>query len=129
LYLEYIRTKNQAGSLLITDPVATRLWLLILFFSSSLHCYEDASLPELPASKHIALNRIQNSYVLLLWNYLLHRHGHIDCVRIFSNLIRIYLQMQRISQAVNAQLRTRDDLRALNQALTRATIADDDRSR
>ncbi len=69
---------------------------------------------------------IQNSYVTLLWNYLLHRHGDIDAIRIFSNLNGIYLRMQRISQAVNTEIRTRNDLSTLHEAFNRAVIIDSD---
>ena len=69
---------------------------------------------------------IQHSYVSLLWNYLVHRHGYIDAVRIFSNLTSIYLRMQRLSQAVNTQIRTRDDLSTLHEAFNQAVIIDSD---
>lgn len=63
----------------------------------------------------------------LLWNYLLHRHDSLNAVRIFSNLNGIYLRMQRISQAVNAQIRTRNDLSSLHEAFDRAVIIDHDK--
>ena len=104
----------------------TRLWLLVLFFSTPLNCYFDPTLPVLPENRRIAIMKIQNSYVSLLWNYLLHRHGYIDAIRIFSNLNGIYLRMQRISQAVNAEIRTRFDLTTLHEAFNRAVIIDSD---
>ena len=123
-----MRTKQRVGSILITDPVVNRLWLFILFFSSPLYCYYDRSLPEVVPERKLGLNQIQNSYVLLLWHYLLHRHGFDDSVRIYANLVRAYLQMQRIAQAANTEIRTRHDLIDLNRAFNRAAILDDDMS-
>jgi len=121
--------KNRAGSILINDPVVTRLWLLTLFFSTPLRCHYDRSLPEISQILHdnrLYMNRIQNSFTILLWNYLSHRHGYFDTVRIFSNLLHVYLQMQRVSEAINHQLRTRNDLVEMNQALNRAVILESD---
>jgi hypothetical protein len=70
--------------------------------------------------------QIQHSYTSLLWNYLSHRHGDIDAIRIFSNLNGIYLRMQRTSQAVNTEIRTRNDLSTLHEAFNRTLIIDND---
>ncbi len=126
LFPEFVDTRNRAEQILIADPVVTRLWLLVLFFSTPLHCYCDHSLPEVSDHRRIAMMEIQNSYVTLLWNYLSHRHGDIDAIRIFSNLNGIYLRMQRISQAVNTEIRTRNDLSTLHEAFNRAVIIDSD---
>lgn len=127
LYFEYVNIKNEASSTLITDPVVTRLWLLILFFSTPLYCYFDLSLPKISIERQKSLNYVQNSYVSLLWNYLLQRHGFSESMRIFVNLIRIYLRMQRLAQAVNIGVRTRTDLTSLNESLNSAILFDHDR--
>ncbi|UJR21641.1 hypothetical protein I4U23_024718 [Adineta vaga] len=126
LFPELLGTRKRAEQILITDPVVTRLWLLILFFSSPLHCYVDYSLPDISASRRRVIIQIQNSYTTLLWNYLTHRHGDMEAIRIFSNLNGIYLRMQRISEAVNRQIRTRDDLSTLNDAFNRAVMIESD---
>ena len=128
LFAEFLAMKNRAAKILITDPVVTRLWLLILFFSTPLHCYYDHSSPEIsPPPRTQTLVEIQNSYVTLLWNYLLHRHNSLDAIRIFSNLNGIYLRMQRISQAINTEIRTRNDLFSLHQAFNRAVMIENER--
>jgi hypothetical protein len=126
LFPEFIDTKIRAEQILIADPVVTRLWLLVLFFSTPLNCYYDHSLPVLTENRRLAMIEIQNSYVTLLWKYLSHRHGDMDAIRIFSNLNGIYLRMQRISQAVNTEIRTRNDLSTLHEEFNRAVIIDSD---
>ncbi len=126
LFVESMQVKNRAGSILINDPAVTRLCLLILFFSTPLNCYFDLSLPNISNENRLYLNRIQDSFTLLLWNYLLHRHGYINAVRIFSNFIRIYLQTQRFSRAVHQEVRTRMDLIPMNQALSQAAVFERD---
>ncbi|CAF2397911.1 unnamed protein product [Rotaria sp. Silwood2] len=126
LFADCVQMKKKAESILITDPAVTRLWLLVLFFSTPLICYYDRSLPGLSHKSRLDLNKIQHSFINLLWNYLSHRHGYFDAVRIFSNVICIYLQMQRISQAINHELRTRNDLNEMNQAFNRAIAFEND---
>jgi hypothetical protein len=77
-------------------------------------------------NRRLAIMDIQHSYVSLLWNYLSHRHGDVDAIRIFSNLTSIYLRIQRISQAVNTQIRARNDLLTLHEAFSQAVIIDSD---
>ena len=126
IFADSVQMKIKANSILITDPVVTRLWLVILFFSSPLLCYYDRSLPEISDKNRLALNQIQNSFINLLWNYLSHRHGYFDAVRIFADFIRIYLQMQSISRQINHQKRTRMDLISMNQAFTLAAVFESD---
>lgn len=126
LFADCQRVKNQATSILINDPAVTRLWLLILFFSSPLNCYYDRSLPEVSKKNLLDLNQIQDSFTSLLWNYLVHRHGSIDAVRIFSNLIRVFLQMQQFSRAINHLARTRRDLLVMNEAFNQAVVLETD---
>ncbi len=126
LFPEFVETRNRAEQILIADPVVTRLWLLVLFFSTPLNCYLDHSLPVISENRRIAMMEIQHSYVTLLWNYLSHRHGDMDAIRIISNLNGIYLRMQRISQAVNAEIRTRNDLSILHETFNQAVIIDSD---
>lgn len=117
IYLETIRARQRAESILINDPVITRLWLLILFFSSPLSCFYDSTTPiEQPLKSRSNLIQIQDTFCTLLWNYLLHRHGSIDAVRIFSNTVRIYLHIQRISRTINHIVRTQNDLKFMNQS-------------
>jgi hypothetical protein len=126
IFAESIRMKTNARSLLIADPVVTRLWLMILFFSTPLLCYYDKLSPEISHESRLDISQIQQSFINLLWNYLSHRHGYVYAVRIFSNFIRIYLQMQKVSQQINHQVRTRTDLITMNQVYSRAAVLESD---
>lgn len=109
-------------SILINDPAVTRLWLLILFFSTPLNCHYDLSSPEITKKNRLDLSHLQDSFTVLLWNYLVHRHGTMDAVRIFSNLIRVYMQMQQFSRSINHLARTRSDLLIMNEAFNQAVV-------
>ncbi|CAF1632411.1 unnamed protein product [Rotaria magnacalcarata] len=126
LFPEFVKTKTRAEQTLITDPIVTRLWLLTLFFSTPLHCYYPTTLPEISKDRRQTIVHIQHSYAILLWKYLCYRHGDMEAIRIFSNLISVTLRMQRISQAVNAEIRTRNDLAELNAAFNRAVVIESD---
>ncbi|CAF3122118.1 unnamed protein product [Rotaria sp. Silwood2] len=121
LFAEFSRTTKVAERLLITDPVVIRLWLVVLFFSSSLFCLYDNYLVLKIPKKKTAIIEIQNIYATLLWKYLLHRHGNFSAVQIYSNLIHTYLQMQRVGFEIGIQVRTRNELlityETLNQIL------------
>jgi hypothetical protein len=60
--------------------------------------------------KRIPCINIQNAYVTLLWKYLLFRHGYMESVRIYSNLIQVYLHMLRIGIEINLRFRAQLDL-------------------
>ncbi|CAF1961849.1 unnamed protein product [Rotaria magnacalcarata] len=126
LFDDFVQIKKKAKSVLIADPVVTRLWLITLFFSTPLLCLYDRSLPNISKENRLDINKIQNSFTTLLWNYLSHRHGCFDAIRIFSNLIYIYLQMQRISQAMNHEVQMRNDLVDMNQAFNQAIAFESD---
>jgi len=120
LFLETKQIRKRAASILVNDPVIARLWLLILFFSSPLSCFYDGTSIEQPVKSKSNLIKIQDSFCNLLWSYLLHRHGPIDAVRIFSNTVRVYLQLQRTSRSINHLVRTRTDLKSMNQSFNQA---------
>jgi hypothetical protein len=68
---------------------------------------------------------IQNAYIILLWKYLLHRHGFMESVRIYSNLTRVYLQMLRVGLAIN--MRTQASFKVIDTTLNQlATLNIDD---
>lgn len=77
--------------------------------------------------RKLAILKVQHSYITLLWKYLSHRHGYGGAIRIWSNLNSVYLHIQRISQAITIEIRTRNDLKALHQAFNRAVTIDDEK--
>jgi hypothetical protein len=62
--------------------------------------------------------------VTLLWNYLLHRHGYLGAVHIFSNLIHVFLKMQHVGSDIGIQVRTRADLLGTHETLKQLTTFD-----
>ena len=67
--------------------------------------------------KSIHCVNIQYQYATLLWKYLCFRHGDDQSVRIYSNLVQIYLSMLRFGLEINMRFRTRIDFRATHEAL------------
>jgi hypothetical protein len=110
LFERFVRTEKLAEKSLIADPIITRLWLIVLFFSSSLYCVYDKDASLKVPKKKVATTWIQSAYVTLLWNYLLHRHGYLGAVHIFSNLIHVFLKMQHVGSDIGIQVRTRADV-------------------
>ena len=92
-----------------------------------LHCYYDEKLPNITINRRKGLMQTQHVYLNLLWNYLLHRHGNIETIRIMTNLNGVYLRMLRISHAINTEIRTRDDLSTLHEKFSKAVILDIDK--
>ena len=106
LYERFLHTEKLAEHLLITDPIVTRLWLVILFFSTSLYSYYDQTLSKAKQNKTCPSMEIQNAYTTLLWKYLVHRHGQLEATRIYANLIQVFLNMIRIGIGINIRLQT-----------------------
>ncbi|CAF3615648.1 unnamed protein product [Adineta steineri] len=124
LYKELAYSEQLAEKSWIADPIVTRLWIIVLFFSTSLFSYYDSKPTDLKVKKKPPFVDIQNAYVTLLWKYLLHRHGYMESVRIFSNLIHVYLNMLRVGLYINIRLRTQTDFLAAHETLDQLTRVD-----
>ena len=124
LYAELIQTRHRIEQSLIRDPVVTRLWLLILFLSPPLHCHYDSSERDAVSESMPVILRLQHSYLHLLWNYLIYRHEYVGAVRIFIHLNGIFLRIQRVSHAIDREVRIRKDLFGLHDALDRLVSVD-----
>ncbi len=127
LYVQFVRIENLAKKLLINDPTITRLWIIILFFSSSLFCSYDSNITLKIPKKRRSVNDIQNAYITLLWNYLLHRYGNLSAVQIYSNLIYVYLKIQRVGSDIGIRIRTQNELMTIYQT-TNQLLAHDIRN-
>jgi hypothetical protein len=124
LYEEFTKVERLAETLWITDPIVIRLWIITLFFSTPLHYHHDCSTPTPILKKKRPLCQVQNAYVTLLWKYLLHRHGYMESVRIYSNLVHVYLKMQDVGFCINLQLRTRKDLMPIHGTISKLVTLD-----
>jgi hypothetical protein len=119
LYKLFVQAETLAEKSWICDPVVTRLWMVILFFSTPLHYHDDCPTSTPILKKKSLVYQIQNAYTTLLWKYLVHRHGHAESVRIYSNLIHVYMKMQCVGFGIYIQLRTKKDLIPTNETLNK----------
>ncbi len=110
--------------LIIADPIVTRLWLVTLLFSTPLFAYYDLQSSAIKIKKKLPSIDIQNAYITLLWKYLLYRHGYMESVRIYSNLIQAYLHMLRVGISINLRFRTQRDLKMTHAALEKIATFD-----
>ncbi|CAF3382811.1 unnamed protein product [Rotaria socialis] len=117
LHKQFASIQISAEKLIITDPIMTRLWIIILFFSTPLFSYYDPKSTAIKVRKNSLFIDIQTIYVNLLWKYLLNRHGPMESIRIYSNLAFAFLSMLRIGLEVNIRLRTRKDLAPIHETL------------
>ncbi|CAF0804194.1 unnamed protein product [Adineta ricciae] len=124
LYKELAYSEQLAEKTWIADPIVTRVWIIVIFFSTPLFCYYDSKSSVSRLKKTSPLFDRQNAYVTLLWKYLLHRHGDIESVRIYSNLMRVYLNMLRAGLLVNIHVRSHRDLLPAHETLDQAAILD-----
>lgn len=102
----------------------TRLWMIVIFFSTPLFSYYDPKTTVVKVRKNSLFIDIQNIYVNLLWKYLLYRHGPIESVRIFSNLIFVFLNMLHIGLNINIRLRTDKQFLPVHETLDALTKLD-----
>lgn len=119
LYQQFVYVENSAEKLIIADPIITRLWITVLFFSTSLFSYYEPATTMEELNHESSYIEIQNAYVTLLWKYLLYRHGPIESARIFSNLILVFLNMLRVGLSINIRLRTEKRLIKLHKTFDR----------
>ena len=124
LYPDFIQVEYLAEKFWITDPTVIRLWVITLFFSSPLHYHDEGPTLTPILKKKKPVRQAQNAYVTLLWKYLLHRYGEGEGVRIYSNLVLVYMKMQRVGFDIYMQLRTRRELLPVNETLNKLVTVD-----
>lgn len=124
LYQRFVHTEKLAEKLIITDPVVTRLWLIVLFFSPSFSCIHSSYRSFQTARRKSTFTDIRDTYLALLWNYLSYRYGDDGTVRIYSNLIFAFMKMQSIAFDIGVQMQIRPELmniyQSVDQFLTRS---------
>ena len=119
LYPDFIQVEYLAEKFWITDPTVIRLWVITLFFSSPLHYHDEGPTLTPILKKKKPVRQAQNAYVTLLWKYLLHRYGEGEGVRIYSNLVLVYMKMQSVGFKIYTRLRTKEDLRSTDETLNK----------
>ena len=122
LYVEFRHVQKMCDEQLVADPVITRLWIITLFFSTPLHYHNDSYIVTPLVKRKRSVFNIQTAYVTLLWKYLLCRHEEMGAVRIFSNLIRVYLKMQQVGYGMYLNLRSRQELVQANDVLQKLVM-------
>ena len=125
LYERFRFVERLASECLIADPVVTRLWMIVLFFSTPLQYLKDEHVTTPLLKKKQSIGLVQNAYATLLWKYLLSRHQELGAVRIFSNLIRVYLQMQIVGFQIYTNLRSKQELVKTHEALQKLLTLSD----
>ncbi|CAF1537328.1 unnamed protein product, partial [Adineta steineri] len=124
LYEEFDKAERMAEKSWTTDPIVTRLFVIILFFSTPLHYHDDSPTPTKLLKKKQAILQTQNGYITLLWKYLTYRYGSAGSIRIYLNLVHVYMKMQQVGYGVYTQLRTQKDLVPTHETLNKLVTLD-----
>jgi hypothetical protein len=124
LYKDFAQAERLAEKLWITDSVVTRLWIIILFFSTPLHYHDDCPTSAPILKKKKPVYQVQNAYVTLLWKYLVHRHGFMESALIYSNLVHVYMKMQCVGFGIYLRLISQQDLIPINEILNELITLD-----
>ncbi|CAF4214206.1 unnamed protein product, partial [Adineta steineri] len=59
-----------------------------------------------------------------LWKYLTYRYGSEGSIRIYLNLVHVYMKMQQVGYGVYTQLRTQEDLVPTHETLNKLVTLD-----
>ncbi|CAF1069877.1 unnamed protein product [Adineta steineri] len=124
LYEEFNRAEKMAEKSWTTDPIVTRLFVVILFFSTPLHYHDDSPTPTKLLKKKQAILQTQNGYITLLWKYLTYRYGSEGSIRIYLNLVHVYMKMQQVGYGMYMQLTTQKDLVPTHETLSKLVTLD-----
>ncbi|CAF0892584.1 unnamed protein product [Adineta steineri] len=124
LYEEFDKAERMAEKSWTTDPIVARLFIIILFFSTPLHYHDDSPTPTKILKKKQAILQTQNGYITLLWKYLTHRYGSEGSVRIYLNLVHVYMKMQEVGYGMYMQLTTQKDLVPTHETLSKLVTLD-----
>lgn len=124
LYTDFSQVIRSAQKFWISDPVVIRLWVITLFFSTPLHYHDEGPLLTPILKKKAAVRQTQNAYIGLLWKYLLHRYGNDGAVRIYSNLVFVYLKMQSIGFDIYMYLKDKRELQPTHETINKLVTLD-----
>ena len=124
LYPEFEQVERLCDRHVVADSVTTRLWIVILFFSTPLHYHYDSPSPTPLLKKRASVHEAQCAYATLLWKYLVHRHNDMEAVRIFSDLVRVYLKMQRVGYSMYSRLKSQQELKVAHETLQKLVTLD-----
>ncbi|CAF0903478.1 unnamed protein product [Adineta steineri] len=124
LYEAFDKVERMGEKSWTTDPIVTRLFIIILFFSTPLHYHDDSPTPTKILKKKQAILQTQNGYITLLWRYLTYRYGSAGSIRIYLSLVHVYMKMQQVGYGVYTQLRTQKDLVPTHETLNKLVTLD-----
>ena len=124
LYQGFTQVVGLANKFWVTDRIVIRLWMITMFFSTPLHYHDEGPLLTPILKNKVPVRQAQNAYITLLWKYLLHRYGDDQAVRIYSNLMFVYMKMQIVGFGIYTQLRTKVELRATHETLVKLVVVD-----
>ncbi|CAF0927227.1 unnamed protein product [Adineta steineri] len=80
--------------------------------------------PQSPNEQPYTIFQTQNGYITLLWKYLTHRYGSEGSVRIYLNLVHVYMKMQEVGYGMYMQLTTQKDLVPTHETLSKLVTLD-----
>ncbi|CAF1013512.1 unnamed protein product [Adineta ricciae] len=124
LYPQFQQAELLASKSLVTDPIAIRLFFIILFFSTPLHYHQDSATPTKVLKKKRPVTDTQNAYITLLWKYLSYRYGSMETVRIYTHLVHVYIKMQTVGFGIYTRLATQKNLMPTNETLNKLVAID-----
>lgn len=124
LYQGFTQVITLANKFWVTDRIVIRLWMITMFFSTPLHYHNEGPLLTPILKNKVPLRQTQNAYVTLLWKYLLHRYGDDEAVRIYMNLLSVYMKMQSVGFGIYTNLRTKEELRSTHETLVKLVVSD-----
>jgi hypothetical protein len=97
----------------IEDPVLMKLFLVVLFFTTSSlttrSIYDPAQYKQLDNIK-----QIQSSYIELLWLYLLEKCGDEHAIHVFTKMITKYLHVQITIDQIDSIIRMNNDIKNID---------------
>ena len=120
---DYVQENQRLVARLDNNGTLIKLMLMILSFASNssplIYQQSRNSTTHSSESISIALLRIQNIFITMMWKYLVYQYGFHDAVKRFDHLVKNYLD---ILNRINANL-TRAHLAMLDEILNKTTNA------
>jgi hypothetical protein len=95
----------------ISDPLAVKLLIITLFFTTNLQTmnFEIIEYKQLEYIK-----RIQSSYTELLWLYVLEKYGEKQAINIFTKVIIKFIHLQATIAQIDSIVRLNNDIQYID---------------
>ena len=124
---EYVKDSELLASRSEQNGTLVKLFLITLAFSTNCSIVEESQIStstNTSVTSSIALTRLQDVFIVMLWKYLVYQYGYLGAVRRLDHLVKFYLDILYQLNELNSK-EHRDMIHVIIDQTTHSLTLDD----